>query len=654
MNILSVYAPLEVGTFEASWGAAYHTPKEIWDFRRQGLRRSSPIENAKTFLKTNRLLFGLSSRLIGLKHIKTIRGLGGHHVIFRQEIIQGKYRRPLYRAYVTVHFNNQLQVYMCKCRAMPFRQIEKIKTVISGGFTLSRYEAIARAKRELTTAGSQTMLDFGRSAGDVLPDNQISVRKSKRAWWWWSEDKKMHPAWRIRLSCKDPVEEWSFYVSADNTSETTIFQASNNGVSHAGRYNYTGSAYVYSPNPVTKLGSHEQLIPPKDELLKELGEGEKLRSRLKPVPEEAYHKVTLEGLDRSGRLNGERVRVIVPRGKKRLYSKNRDFSHVRARKPDSDKTTGFEELMVYHHIDRAIAYLEELGYCQKTGSDKADLRIFKWPFSATVYWTNVDGSQWDGAWYNHADQRVCFGMGVISDAEDGETIVHELGHAIQDHICENFGQSVEGAAMGEGFSDYFAMSFFADSKPESYKDTILSWDGLINGLQWGTEPPCQRKMADKGYYGLLEYSNFIRDDNASPHANGQIWAATLWDIQKLLGRRIANRIIVDSHFEQSPYTDFSRGARAIIHADRNLYNGAHEDDLEKIFRQRKIPPYHRGKVVHRDLQQFKFEKLIRKQVGSMDWVDYETTAAELQQIGKQAEELSVAGLRTIYRRIGSE
>ena len=64
------------------------------------------------------------------------------------------------------------------------------------------------------------------------------------------------------------------------------------------------------------------------------------------------------------------------------------------------------------------------------------------------------------------------------DAEDAETILHEFGHALQDAITPDFGQSEEAAAMGEGFGDYSAASFFGEEKPTRYRPTVMSWDGV--------------------------------------------------------------------------------------------------------------------------------------------------------------------------------
>jgi hypothetical protein len=232
---------------------------------------------------------------------------------------------------------------------------------------------------------------------------------------------------------------------------------------------------------------------------------------------------------------------------------------------------GFEEVMVYHHIDQAVRYLERLGY-------RGSRAIFRAPIAV-----NVNGTRQDNSWYSPWDKLLTFGTGEIDDAEDGETILHEFGHALQDAICPDFGQSKQAAAMGEGFGDYFAASFFAERKPARYRSSVMTWDGLLYGLEDRLDPPCLRRVdTDRTYADFRP--------RAGEHRNGEIWSATLWDIRKKLGREIADRIIVESHFQLDGFTTFARGARAIIDADRNLNRGSHRTTLCRIFRKRRIDP----------------------------------------------------------------
>jgi Zn-dependent metalloprotease len=230
----------------------------------------------------------------------------------------------------------------------------------------------------------------------------------------------------------------------------------------------------------------------------------------------------------------------------------------------------FEEVMAYFHIDRAIRYLESLGF-------RGERAIFRKPIAV-----DANGTQEDNSWYSPHDGSLTFGLGGVDDAEDAEIILHELGHAIQDAICPGFGQSAEAAAMGEGFGDYFAASFFAEKKTRRYRTSVGVWDGIQNDEN---DPPCVRRVDER-----LTYEVFDHDADADEHVNGQIWSATLWEIFTALGRKIADRIIFESHFQLDGFTTFARAARAIIDADRNLYGGRHVAQLRVIFRRKGIGP----------------------------------------------------------------
>jgi hypothetical protein len=216
-----------------------------------------------------------------------------------------------------------------------------------------------------------------------------------------------------------------------------------------------------------------------------------------------------------------------------------------------------------------MAYLETLGYTGKR-------RLFADGLEVNARGTDADNSQ-----YSPGERRLIFGTGDVDDAEDGEVVLHEFGHALQDVICPDFGQSPQAAAMGEGFGDYLAGSFFAAHKPARYRDVVMAWDGA----RGEGDPPCIRRLDS-----ALTYESFDHGPRADEHDNGQIWSATLWDIWNAMPRREADRIIIDSHFQLDGFTTFARGARAILDADRNLYRGEHEASLRRVFHRRGIGP----------------------------------------------------------------
>jgi Zn-dependent metalloprotease len=502
---------LQKNQYQAMPGKYYGTPKEIWGFRTRASRRPAKAV-ALGFLDANRALFELEDDLSNLQLRKVILSLGAEHVILSQFHLGVR----VHRAYVTVHLDRQRRVYLSKNRSVPARLLPA-----SFDSRISRDDAVAAARKS-------------------LPQRHRTAHPREIAQLWFPYLKRLVPAWKVRLMRHVPREEWIVYVNArsggllskyDNLAEAKIARGQ-----------------VFDPSPVIALGDYASLLTPK--------------LRVRRPPSEAYSVVELLGLNRSGYLSGEKV-TTVPTA--RRVRRNSGQFILRSDQP------GFEEVMVYYHVDAALRYLEKLGY-------RGTRAVFADPVRA-----NVNGTRDDNSWYSPWDRMLTFGSGDVDDAEDAETILHELGHAIQDAICPDFGQSREAAAMGEGFGDYFAASFFAESKPERYRTSVMSWDGLHAGLASGLNPPCLRRLDLP-----LTYRDF--GPRGDEHDNGQIWSATLWDVRTALGRKRADRVILESHFQLDGFTSFARGARAIVDADRNLYDGANVDALRRIFQRRKIGP----------------------------------------------------------------
>ena len=132
--------------------------------------------------------------------------------------------------------------------------------------------------------------------------------------------------------------------------------------------------------------------------------------------------------------------------------------------------------MVYFHIDRVQRHIQQLGFANVlNGSIKV----------------NVDGIPDDNSFYSPMSKSLTFGTGGVDDAEDADIILHEYGHAIQDDQVPGFGPSGEARAMGEGFGDYLAASFFAERKAERLRPCVGTWDAVAYS---GDEPPSLRRL----------------------------------------------------------------------------------------------------------------------------------------------------------------
>ncbi len=510
--------PLVPGKYRIVPGKEFGTPKEVWGFR-TAPRAGKPPAIAHEFVTANAGLLGVEGLIGKLGKPRIIESLSATHVIFAQL----HHRLRIHRSFVTVHVDRRGRVYFVKSRAVPRDRLPGAPE-----FRVSETRARGVAKRHVSSRA------------------RLAPSKIERVWFWTKT--RLHSAWKVRIHRAHPRAEWIVFVDAERG--TVLHSWDNIAFAGAARRRkqrpITRRARIFDPNPVVKARGWQPLDD---------------NGNPRKPPADAYRTVTLRRLASARVLDGARVSTRLT--SRRVRSAGEFVDTVSTKR-------GFDEAMAYYHVDAAIGRLVELGY-------RGARALFREPLEVDAHGTRDDNS-----WYSPDRRSLTFGTGGVDDAEDAEVIVHEFGHAVQDAICPDFGQSHQAAAMGEGFADYFAASLFAAKKPPRFLDSVMSWDGITNT---DYDPPCQRPMVSE-----LTFENFDVADDADEHENGMIWSATLWDIWKALTRRIADPIIVESHFQLDGFTTFARGARAILDADRNLYRGAHVRTLLGIFHRRGIGP----------------------------------------------------------------
>ncbi len=414
--------------FKVVPGSAYGTPKELWGFRARPAA-GTPEAVAVRFLLAHADLLGLTGLGHDLAHRKTLASVGALHVILSQRLRGIR----IHRAYVTVHMDRTHRVYLVKNRAVPLDLLPPRPAATIGPAAAERV-ALRRVTR-------------GVRSGHVMEVEPV----------WFPAKTRLHPAYRVRVQRDRPRAEWLVYVDA---ATGRVRSAVDNLASARGR------ARIFDPNPLAAAPGWVPLSPGR-------------RPRRPPV--ESYREVALAGLAGNGLLDGARVTTAPTRG--------------RVRRPDGrflfdSAERGFDEAMAFFHIDRAIRYLESLGYRGRHAIFRAPVRV------------DAHGTREDNSWYSPGTRSLTFGTGGVDDAEDAETILHELGHAIQDAICPDFGQSAQAAAMGEGFGDYFAASFFEDRKPARYRTSVAAWDCVTDTDH---DPPCLRRVDEPATFESFDH-----------------------------------------------------------------------------------------------------------------------------------------------------
>jgi hypothetical protein len=302
----------------------------------------------------------------------------------------------------------------------------------------------------------------------------------------------------------------------------------------------TATATAFLPNPVADL-QDQSLTDQKDADY----------AALQP----AYHRVQLTNLDGSGYLRGDWVTIVSATGN-RAFSASGTFDYNR----HQDE---FEQVMAYYWITEAQNYIQRLGFgtglLPAINKEAQRVRINQW------------GA--DNSFFTDKKDELRFGKGGVDDAEDAEVILHEYGHAIQDsqQTPFGFGVSVEARSIGEGFSDYWAVTVTSLLAPTEDPACVADWDSVS---YTATAPHCLRRVDTNLHYP--------EDLDGRVHHDGMIWSRALWDIRNAIGATQADTIILDAHFGMPDPTMPELGAKTVAVA-RQLYGNGVANTVKAAF-----------------------------------------------------------------------
>lgn len=337
----------------------------------------------------------------------------------------------------------------------------------------------------------------------------------------------VRPGYRVIVVAPGP-HQWEVWVDADSSAAE---------VRRDRVWRATGM--VYKPNPMTLSG---------DTTLADNGGADS--ATLTSLRESA----TLLGLaSDTGPLTGD------------YADAHRQFRVVTSAPYDFTRSNpGFIEVNAYYHIDHAQRNLQRLGY---TGAKAILARRFEVIVDAL-------GSDDQSVYQNG---HIEMGLGGVPDAEDGDIIGHEYGHAVQDAVISGFGTTADSGALGEGFGDIQAYSIPTDSAHATVvpRECIGAWDARGYG-----PPPadCLRRVdGNKHPPEELSPSREVHDD-------GEIWSGALHDLgkQSPLGVDGVYQLVLESTFLYTPGESFEAAANALITADTGLHGGANGALIRKV------------------------------------------------------------------------
>lgn len=506
--------PAPASTTSALWNEAKGRPQLLSGELFSGEGDAESV--ARAFLASRAEEFQLQGEGFSLELTTTRTGLAGEYLRFgQQQLVRGE-KLPVFGGEVIVLVTDMGTRRVV--RALNLEHFETAQRVQDEG-DLGMSSVIERAL---------VLVNASRSQLDAEPTAMRGV--------YVNEAGEARVAWKVGLLLESasPPHDWSVFVDAANGNELgrrdgVHFQAS-----------VTGTGYVYDMNPIASTG---------DTTLTDMNDQATM------VLDNARFLVPLPRLDGMGFTRGAFADVRTRDAGARVFSASNDFQFQR-----NDK--GFEQANVYYHLDRAQAHIQALGFMNVNNR---------------VQGATVDQQNSDNSFYTSSNGRVNFGLGGVDDAEDGEIVLHEYGHSIQDNQVPNWGGGDE-SSMGEGFGDYLAASFSqtlpADAGHPQPADPacVGDWDGTAYSM---LTPKCLRRVDVVKHWPENE-ENEVHDD-------GEFWSAALWRIRTQLGANTADRLAIETHFLLGTSASYFTASSALLMADQNLNMGVNQTFLRRNF-----------------------------------------------------------------------
>ena len=152
---------------------------------------------------------------------------------------------------------------------------------------------------------------------------------------------------------------------------------------------------------------------------------------------------------------------------------------------------------------------------------------------------------------------------------DGDVVFHEYGHGISNRLIGNGSTALSGTqsgAMGEGWSDYWAITINNDGAVGEY--VTNNPNGIRRAAYTVPAAAVHNSYSDLGF---------------GVHADGEVWAATLWDLRTQLGATITDRLVLNGMKFTPTRPSFLNARDGILQADQNLNGGANRCAIWTVF-----------------------------------------------------------------------
>ena len=155
---------------------------------------------------------------------------------------------------------------------------------------------------------------------------------------------------------------------------------------------------------------------------------------------------------------------------------------------------------------------------------------------------------------------------------DSDVVFHEYGHGISNRLIGNGSTALSGTqsgAMGEGWSDYWAITINNDGAVGEY--VVNSAVGIRRAVYTVPAAAVHDSYADVGSGGF------------EVHNDGEVWAVTLWDLRTQLGKAKTDLLVLNGMKFTPTRPSFLNARDGILQADQNLNGGANSCAIWTVF-----------------------------------------------------------------------
>ena len=177
-------------------------------------------------------------------------------------------------------------------------------------------------------------------------------------------------------------------------------------------------------------------------------------------------------------------------------------------------------------------------------------------------------------------------------ALDAEVIVHEYTHGVSTRLVRSL-SGVQGGAMGEAWSDFFALEF---TLPDGAPPDGLYPTGEYVTQSWGLGIRTRPYTTDMNVNPLTyaQFGKISRGSAPEVHSDGEIWVEALWEMRAALikqfgekeGRRRVRLLVIDGMKLSPPAPSYVDARDAILLADKVDFNGASQQQIWAAFARR--------------------------------------------------------------------